>query len=68
MRGKNMFKKLSPLDIFIKVQMFLDLRELDIEEVRAKGKEDHSDFKEWMSMLEREEILKGCVSRLMYAE
>ncbi len=62
-----MFKNLSPVDMFIKLQNFLDLRDLDIEDVRAKGKNDHAEFSEWMSIGVREEMLKECVARLLYA-
>ncbi len=60
-----MFRKLSPIDMFLRIQDFFELRDIDIEEIRESRKNDHSDFSEWMTMNEREELLKECISRLI---
>lgn len=63
----RMFKENTALEMVVMLSLFLDLREKDIEEVRDMGKEDHSEFSEWLTMNDREEMLKECLARLMYA-
>lgn len=60
-----MFRKLSSTDLFIKLQNFFEFRELDIEDLRKLGKKGHDDFSDWLTMNEREEMLKECLSRLV---
>ncbi len=60
-----MFRKLSSIELFVKLQNFFHFRDLSIEDIRDLGKKGHDDFSEWMTMNEREELLKECLSRLM---
>lgn len=60
-----MFSKLSTNELFATLQIFFELRDLDIEDVRERGKSCHSDFSEWLTMNQREEMLKECISRMV---
>ncbi len=60
-----MFKNLSTKEIFSTLQSFFELRDMDIEDIREMGRSCHSEFKEWLTMNEREEMLKECVSRMI---
>ena len=60
-----MFRNMPELEMVLILIRFLELRNLDIEEIRALGKECHSEFSEWLTMNEREELLKECLSRIV---
>lgn len=60
-----MFRRLSSTDLFIKLQNFFEFRELSIEDIRKLGKQGHDDFSDWLTINQREEMLKECLSRLM---
>ncbi len=60
-----MFRRLSSTDLFIKLQNFFEFRDLSIEDIRKLGKKGHDEFSDWLTINQREEMLKECLSRLM---
>jgi len=60
-----MFSKLSAQELFFKLQTFFEYRDFDIQKIRELGKDSHDEFSEWLTMNQREEMLKECLSRLL---
>ncbi len=67
-RGGTMFNETTSYDMNYMYFKFVKARECKEEDLERLGKKGHHELEDWMTPIEREEMLKECLVRLVQSD